>query len=104
MPENNLTPEQEAEVRRLHETFRQEFEEARSSVESSRAQALSDIDDLKDVALSAIKMGITQRDNKKLAVDTARWCYDHLIRQGKAGTDSLEELLRGAEEARAGRS
>lgn len=98
--QDTLTPEQRAEVQRLHDAFRSEFETARTTTEARQSAALKDLDDIATDALNAIKMGITQRENKKLAVDTARWAYDHLIKQGKGSTDSLEEMLREAEEAR----
>lgn len=98
--EHELSEEQLAELQGYREAFRQEFENARTTVDASRNAALKDLDDLKESALSAIKRAIDNRDNLKLSSDVARWCYDHLIRQGKATADPLTDLLAGADEAR----
>lgn len=95
---DDLSPEQQKELQELHEAFRQEFEEGRERAGSKAA--ITDLEDLKEDALNAIKAAINQRDNKKLASDVARWAYDKLIDQGKATVDPLTEMVKEAERAR----
>jgi hypothetical protein len=95
---DDLSPEQQKELQELHEAFRQEFEEGREK--AGAKAAITDLEDLKEDALNAIKAAINQRENKKLASDVARWAYDKLIDQGKASVDPLTEMVKEAERAR----
>lgn len=99
MPLDDLTPEQQKELQELHDAFRQEFEEGRER--AGAKAAITDLEDLKEDALDAIKAAINQRQNVKLASDVARWTYDKLIDQGKATVDPLSKMIEDAEKARA---
>lgn len=97
--EDNLTPEQQAEVQALHAAFRQEFSEGLD--ESKSKGALNDLDELKPNMLAALKRALDQHDDKRLAANVAMWGYGKLIDQNKATADPLTELLEGAPDSSA---
>jgi hypothetical protein len=92
---DDLTPEQQAEVERIREAFRGEFEESRTK--SPGSGAITDLEELKTNMLAALKRALDQHDDKKLAASVAMWGYGKLIDQNKATADPLTDLLEGAD-------